>query len=62
MDLNTIRAAITVLSFVVFVGICVWAWSSRMKPIFDRMARLPLDDDLASPPATERANEGKRDE
>ena len=43
--INDIRAAITVISFLVFVGICVWAWSRKRKSKFDEAARLPLDDD-----------------
>ena len=45
MDVNDIRAAITIISFLVFIGICVWAWSARRKSKFDEAARLPLDDD-----------------
>jgi cytochrome c oxidase cbb3-type subunit 4 len=43
--INDIRAVITVISFLVFIGICVWAWSARRKSKFDEAARLPLDDD-----------------
>ncbi|MDJ0834678.1 MAG: cbb3-type cytochrome c oxidase subunit 3 [Gammaproteobacteria bacterium] len=35
----------TVVVFVVFIGIVVWAYSSRRKKDFDEAARLALDDD-----------------
>jgi len=36
---------------VLFIGICVWAWSSRRKSSFDRAAQLPFDDDPSAPSA-----------
>ncbi len=35
----------TVLVFVMFVGIVIWAYSSKRKRAFDEAARLALDDD-----------------
>jgi cytochrome c oxidase cbb3-type subunit 4 len=35
----------TVLVFVVFIGIVLWAFSGRRKKDFDEAARLVLDDD-----------------
>ncbi|UXY13980.1 cbb3-type cytochrome c oxidase subunit 3 [Chitiniphilus purpureus] len=47
MDLQTLlRALVTVLAFVCFVGICIWAYSSRARKGMDEAAQLPfLDDD-----------------
>ncbi|TJZ73536.1 cbb3-type cytochrome oxidase subunit 3 [Chitiniphilus eburneus] len=47
MDTQTlIRVVVTVLSFVCFVGICVWAYSGRARKGMDEAAKLPfLDDD-----------------
>jgi cytochrome c oxidase cbb3-type subunit 4 len=36
------RVAMTVLAFVVFVGIVVWAFSRKRKHDFDEAARLPF--------------------
>jgi cytochrome c oxidase cbb3-type subunit 4 len=47
MDINDIRAAITVASFLAFVGIVVWAYSGRRKQRFDRAARSVLEEDDA---------------
>jgi cytochrome c oxidase cbb3-type subunit 4 len=45
MDLNDLRSLWTVLSFVAFLAIVVWAYSGKRKARFDEAARLPLDDD-----------------
>ncbi len=39
-----------------FIGIIVWAWSSKRKPGFEEAARLPLEDDDAviAPPTGEK--------
>lgn len=48
MDLqNEVRIIVTVVGFVLFVGICFWAFSKRNKAGFDEEAkRVFLDDDL----------------
>jgi cytochrome c oxidase cbb3-type subunit 4 len=45
MDVNDLRAATTVISFVVFIGIIVWAYSKRNKEDFEAASKLPLDQD-----------------
>jgi cytochrome c oxidase cbb3-type subunit 4 len=45
MDVNDLRAATTVISFAVFIGIIVWAYSKRNKEDFEAAANLPLDQD-----------------
>ncbi|MGE0357444.1 MAG: cbb3-type cytochrome oxidase subunit 3 [Burkholderiales bacterium] len=47
MDLNSIRAAITVAALITFLAIVAWAWSSRRRADFEAAARLPLDEDDA---------------
>ena len=44
MDLNDLRAVITVASFATFVGIFWWAYAARRKSAFDRAARSVLDE------------------
>lgn len=46
MDINLIRSLITVVLFVLFIGIVLWAWSSARRADFEAAARLPLEDDL----------------
>lgn len=50
MDINDLRAGLTVLAFVLFSGIAWWAYSDRRKLDFEEAARLPLDDDLPRVP------------
>ena len=35
----------TVIAFVVFIGIVIWAWGSGRKAEFDKAARMAMDDD-----------------
>ena len=42
MDINDLRVVITVLAFVAFIGIVVWAYSRKRKHDFDEAARLPF--------------------
>ncbi len=42
MDLNDIRAAITLLSFLLFIGIMVWTWARGRREGFEEAARLPF--------------------
>ena len=41
----TFHAFWTLLLFLVFIGIVIWAWSSKRKKRFDEAAKLPLEDD-----------------
>ncbi|MBP6903131.1 MAG: cbb3-type cytochrome c oxidase subunit 3 [Burkholderiaceae bacterium] len=45
MELNDLRSGVTLLSFLAFIGIVVWAWSARRREDFDRAAQLALQDD-----------------
>jgi cytochrome c oxidase cbb3-type subunit 4 len=39
---TSISVAATVLSFVVFIGIVIWAYSRRRRPAFDEAANAPF--------------------
>ena len=45
MDLVTLRSIFTVLVFAAFVGVWIWAWSSKRKQAFDEAANLPFVED-----------------
>ncbi|MEE9342743.1 MAG: cbb3-type cytochrome c oxidase subunit 3 [Gammaproteobacteria bacterium] len=45
MDINTFRGISTLLAFIAFIGVWVWAWSSKRKSAFDEAANLPFEDD-----------------
>ncbi len=64
MDINTLRGLITVLVMVLFIGIVLWAYSSRRKKDFDEAANLPLQDDepAGKQGGREKNTKGNRDE
>ena len=45
MDINDVRSILTAVIFFAFIGIWVWAWSSRRKADFTASAALPLEED-----------------
>ncbi len=45
MDLNTLRGITTALALIAFVGVWIWAWSSKRKSAFDDAANLPFADE-----------------
>jgi len=47
MDTAVLQTVWTVIAFVFFVGVVIWAWSGRRKKDFDEAARMALDDDLS---------------
>ena len=44
MDINEVRAWFTLVMFLTFVGILVWAYSRKRKQGFSEAERLALDD------------------
>lgn len=45
MDINDLRTIMTVVAFLTFIGIVIWAYSSKRKKSFDEAARMALEDD-----------------
>ena len=45
MEVNTLRALVTVVSFATFIGIVWWAWSRRRSEDFSQAANLPFEQD-----------------
>lgn len=45
MDINDFRGLLTAILLFSFVGLWIWAWSSRRKAEFDASAQLPLEED-----------------
>ncbi|HUX26481.1 MAG TPA: cbb3-type cytochrome c oxidase subunit 3 [Burkholderiales bacterium] len=54
MDVYTVHSIITVISFAIFIGIVLWAYSDRRKTAFDQAARLPFDEEDGEPGSGER--------
>ena len=42
---GVVAGVFIVLMMVTFLGIWIWAWRSRHQQVFQRMARLPLEDE-----------------
>jgi cytochrome c oxidase cbb3-type subunit 4 len=45
MDLNDMRIATTLVSFVLFVALVGWAWQAKRRSAFDEAAQLPFADE-----------------
>jgi cytochrome c oxidase cbb3-type subunit 4 len=45
MDINDVRIAVTLISFVFFIGIMAFTWSRRNKADFDEASSLPFRDE-----------------
>jgi cytochrome c oxidase cbb3-type subunit 4 len=45
MDINDLRVAVTVASFLAFLGIVWWAYGARRKQRFEEAARSVLRED-----------------
>jgi cytochrome c oxidase cbb3-type subunit IV len=45
MDINDIRSAVTVLGFVLFLGLVRWVWAAQRRSAFDEAAQLPFTGD-----------------
>lgn len=45
MDLGDIQGLWTLIALAVFIGVVIWAWSSRRKKDFDEAANIPFDED-----------------
>ena len=48
MDINLLRSLVTVFSFVLFIGVLVWAYRPVRKAGFDEAAQLPFASDQES--------------
>ncbi|MCQ4258324.1 cbb3-type cytochrome oxidase subunit 3 [Stutzerimonas stutzeri] len=57
MDIGILRGLGTILVFVAFIGVVLWAYSSKRKKSFDEAANLPFADE---PDAQKREEEASR--
>lgn len=49
-DINGLRSLVTAFSFVLFLGIAVWAYRPARKSGFDEAAQLPFLNEQESQP------------
>jgi cytochrome c oxidase cbb3-type subunit 4 len=45
MDINTLRSVVTVVTFLIFLGIVGWTLSKRRSADFEEAAKLPFSQD-----------------
>jgi cytochrome c oxidase cbb3-type subunit 4 len=45
MDINDLRGLSTLFLMISFIGLCIWAYSSKRKKTFDEAANLPFADE-----------------
>ena len=57
VDINDIRAVLTVAMFAAFIAIVLWAYNGRRKAWFDSIARSILDDEDEAAVARKRVGE-----
>lgn len=45
IDINDLRGLATVFAMAAFIGVAIWAYSSKQKARFDEAANLPFADE-----------------
>jgi len=62
MDINTVRQAVTLASFTIFIGIVLWAWSGSNRQRFNEAAQLPFEeeDEIGAAVGKRQGNEGEQ--
>jgi len=58
MTFGTVSGVLTLILMLLFIGIVVWAYSSRRKKDFDEAARLPLDAERNDTSESQREGKG----
>jgi len=51
MDVNTLRSAVTVTLFVLFLALVAYTWSRKRKAEYDEAAMLPFAEDQLPDPS-----------
>ena len=59
MDINDLRAVMTVLACVIFLGIVAWAYSRKRTHEFEAAAMLPFSGDDSGASAVARKQTGE---
>ena len=57
MDINIIRGVLTIVLIIAFLGLVVWAWSSKRKETFDKLSQIPLEEDDGQAPENDSRSE-----
>jgi cbb3-type cytochrome oxidase subunit 3 len=57
LDFDLMSGVVTIVWFLAFIGLCLWAWSSRRARDFAAAARMPLEEGSGGC-ASDRAGSG----
>ena len=57
MDINIIRGVLTIILIIAFLGLVIWAWSSKRKDTFDKLSQMPLEEDDGQAPEQDSRSE-----
>jgi cytochrome c oxidase cbb3-type subunit 4 len=60
MEIGTLRGLGTILVFVAFISVVLWAYSSKRKKSFDEAANLPFADEPEPKKRDEEASRSKK--
>ncbi len=61
MDINDLRGLSTAFLMVTFLGLCIWAYSSKRKKAFDEAANLPFADEELNQRTMQDQEEARND-
>lgn len=53
LNMGVVRGLLTLVLFLAFMTLWAWAWSKNRQAEFERVARLPLEDALPDPSASQ---------
>lgn len=45
MDINIFRGIMTLIIMLLFIGLCIWVYSKKRKPMYEDAAHMALDDE-----------------
>lgn len=60
MDVNDLRIAVTVSSFVLFLALMAYTWNRGRKAEYEEAAMLPFREEVDAVPSPQARNEGDR--
>ena len=61
MDIGFVRGLGTLLVFIAFIGVVIWAYNGKRKKSFDEAANLPFADESKSEKREEEASRSNKD-
>ncbi|WP_439102662.1 cbb3-type cytochrome oxidase subunit 3 [Congregibacter sp.] len=57
MDINDLRGISTAFLLIAFIGLVIWAYSSKPKKDFEEAANLPFEDDDLGQTGRQKGNQ-----